>query len=216
MPVKTKTGIEGTFVWKKKQKKAAVNVNKNMHVGLGKQLKEAKAVLAEEDVPIDCSPPCTQEFPEENFSEVVLLATFGVRKCHGCKGQIIRKNCQPPKDSVFLHAGPSNMEAKSTKYHLEPMLWQHLFSLNHIRCTEAQQQNEHSGCHHGCWHIHSADTQTLVLPLPKMIVGDNSCKTKVITMPFDTKLVSTEHKLSQTHYISYISTVCTMTLRLYS
>ena len=56
-PVKTKTGIEETFVWKKKQKKAAVN--KNIHVGLRGQLKEAKAILAEEDVPIDCSSPCT-------------------------------------------------------------------------------------------------------------------------------------------------------------
>ena len=42
-PVKTKTSIEGTFVWKRKQKKAAVN--KNMHVGLGRQLKEAEAIL---------------------------------------------------------------------------------------------------------------------------------------------------------------------------
>ena len=72
-PAKTKTGIEGTFVQKKKQKKAAVN--KNMHVGLWKQLKEAKAILAEEDVPIDCSPPCTQELPKENFPNIVLLAT---------------------------------------------------------------------------------------------------------------------------------------------
>ena len=90
-PVKTKTGIEGTFCEKKKQKKAAVN--KNMHVGLGRQLKEAKAILAQEDVLIDCSPPCTQEPPKENFLEVVLLDTLGVRKCYSCKGQIIRKNC---------------------------------------------------------------------------------------------------------------------------
>ena len=67
-PAKTKTGIEGTFVKKKKQKKAAAN--KNMHVGLGRQLQEAKAILAEEDVPIDCSPPCTQELPEENVPEL--------------------------------------------------------------------------------------------------------------------------------------------------
>ena len=72
-----------------------------MHVGLGRQLKEAEAILAEEDVPTDCSPPCIKEMPEENFAEVVLLAALGVRKCNGCKGQIIRKNCQPPKDSVF-------------------------------------------------------------------------------------------------------------------
>ena len=70
---------------KKKQKKAALN--KNMHVGLGRQLKEAKAILTEEDLPIDCSPPCTQELPEENFPEVVLLATLGIRKCHGCKSK---------------------------------------------------------------------------------------------------------------------------------
>ena len=57
-----------------------------MHVGLERQLKETKGILAQEDVPIDCSPPCTQEMPEENFPEVLLLAALGVRKCHGCKG----------------------------------------------------------------------------------------------------------------------------------
>ena len=54
--MKTKIGIEGTFLCKKKLEKAVVNVNKNMHVGLGRQLKEAEAILAEQDVPIDCSP----------------------------------------------------------------------------------------------------------------------------------------------------------------
>ena len=54
-PVKTKTGIEGIFVQKIKQKKAAVN--KNMHIGLGRKLNEAKAILAKDDVPIGCSPP---------------------------------------------------------------------------------------------------------------------------------------------------------------
>ena len=56
-----------------------------MHVGLGRQLKEVEAILTEEDVPIDCSPPCTQELPEENFPEFILLAALAVRKCHGCK-----------------------------------------------------------------------------------------------------------------------------------
>ena len=72
-----------------------------MYAGLGRQIKEAKAILAEEDVPMDCSPPCTQELSEENFPEVVLLATLGVRKCYGCKGQIIRKKCQTPIHLVF-------------------------------------------------------------------------------------------------------------------
>ena len=71
-PFKTKTGIEGTFLHKQKPKKGAVNVNRNMHVGLGRKLKKAKAILAEEDVSIDCSPPCTQELPKENFLEVVM------------------------------------------------------------------------------------------------------------------------------------------------
>ena len=98
-PVETKTCIEGTFMHKKKQKKA--DVTKNMHVGHRKQLQEAKAIIAQEDVPIDCSPPCTQELPEEDFPEIVLLASLGVGKCHGCKGQIIRKNCQFLKGYIF-------------------------------------------------------------------------------------------------------------------
>ena len=75
-----------------------------MHVGLGRQLKEAKAILAEEDVPIDCCPPCTQELPKENFPEVVLLATLGVRKCCGCKGQIMKKMASPPNSFFCMQA----------------------------------------------------------------------------------------------------------------
>ena len=89
-------------------------------------------------MPIDCSPPCTQEPPEENFPEVVLLATFNVRKGHSIKGQIIRKNCQPPKDVVF------HMQALQIwKPYPQSTAWhQHygniLFSLDHVMCTEAQ------------------------------------------------------------------------------
>ena len=67
-------------------------MNKNFHIGLGRQLKEAEAILAEEDVPIDCSPPCSHELPQENFLEIVFLAALGVRKCHCCKGQILKQN----------------------------------------------------------------------------------------------------------------------------
>ena len=71
-----------------------------MHVGLGRQLKDTEAICAEEDMPIDSSPHCTQELPEENFIEVV-LAALGVKNCHGCKGQINRKKMPAPKDLVF-------------------------------------------------------------------------------------------------------------------
>ena len=76
-------------------------MNKNTHIGLRRQLEEAEAILAEEDVPIGCSPPCSQELPQENFPEVVLLAAYGVRKCHGCKGEILKQNCQHPKIWFF-------------------------------------------------------------------------------------------------------------------
>ena len=52
-------------------------------------------------MPIDYSPPCIQELPEENFTEVVLLTALHVRKCQGCKEEIIRTKCAPPKDLVF-------------------------------------------------------------------------------------------------------------------
>ena len=105
MPLKTKTGIEGTFLHKKKPNKEVVNVNKTMHVGLGRQLKEAKVILTEEDAPSDCFPPCRQELPKGNFLEVVLLAALGVRKCHSCKGQLIEKSSNPQKIWVFLYPG---------------------------------------------------------------------------------------------------------------
>ena len=53
-----------------------------MHVGLGRQSKEAKAILAQDnvDAPNDCSPSCGQEPPEKNFLEVVVLAALSVTK----------------------------------------------------------------------------------------------------------------------------------------
>ena len=113
-----------------------------MHVGLRRLLKEATAIPAGKDVPIDCSPPCDQELSEENFPEVVLFATLGVRKCHGCKGQIIRKNCQPPQIWVFLHEGSSNMEIKSTNS-VAKILQKHLFLLDNIICSVTQQKYNH-------------------------------------------------------------------------
>ena len=73
--------IERTFVNRKKLKKGRGNAYKTVHVGLRRQLQEAKLILADEnaDVPIDCSPPCGQELPEENFPEAVLTG-LGVRK----------------------------------------------------------------------------------------------------------------------------------------
>ena len=92
-PVKIKTGIEGTFVQKKEQMKSSVK--KNIHIGLGHKINEAEAILAEKE--IDFSPPCSQVVPQENFLEVVLMATLGIRGCHGCNGPILKQNCLPPK-----------------------------------------------------------------------------------------------------------------------
>ena len=77
------------------------NVYETMYVGLRRQYKEAKAILAEEDVPIAFSPLCSQELPEENFPEVVLLVALGVRKCHSCKGEIISTKCPPQRIWFF-------------------------------------------------------------------------------------------------------------------
>ena len=72
-----------------------------MHVDLGRQLKDVKAIIAKGDTLIDCSSPCSQELHEENFLGVVLLSTLGVRKCQGCNGEMIRTKCPPLKDFAF-------------------------------------------------------------------------------------------------------------------
>ena len=51
---------------------------RNIHVGLGRQLQEAKSILAEDDdTPTESSPPSSQELPAENFPEVVLFSGTG-------------------------------------------------------------------------------------------------------------------------------------------
>ena len=95
--VKTKTSIQGAFLQKKKQKKTTVQ--KNIHIGLACQITVAEAILAEKE--INCLPPCSQVPPEDNVLEVVPMAALGIRRCHGCRGEILKQNCQPPKDLVF-------------------------------------------------------------------------------------------------------------------
>ena len=96
-PVKTKTSIQSAFVQKKKPKKTTVK--KTSHIDLAHQITVAEAILAEKE--INCSPPCSQVPPEDNVPEVVLMAALGIRRCHGCKGEILKQNCQTPKDFVF-------------------------------------------------------------------------------------------------------------------
>ena len=95
-PVKTKTSIQGKYVQKKKQKKT---VKKTSHISLTHQITVAEGILKEKE--INCSPPCSQEPHEDNVPEVVLMAALGIRRCHGCRGEILKQNCQPPKDLVF-------------------------------------------------------------------------------------------------------------------
>ena len=92
-PVKTKTSIKGKYVQKKKQKKTTVK--KTSHIGLAHQIRVAEAILAEKE--INCSPPCSQGPPKDNAPEDVLMAALGIRRCHSCKGEILKQNCQPPK-----------------------------------------------------------------------------------------------------------------------
>ena len=75
------------------------NCQKTNHIGLTHQITVAEAILAEKE--INCSPPCSQGPPKDNALEVVLMAALGIRRCHGCKGEILKQNCQPPKNLGF-------------------------------------------------------------------------------------------------------------------
>ena len=105
-------------------------MNKNMHECLGRQLKEAEAILAEEDIPNDCPPLCSQELPQEDFPEVVLLAALGVRKCHSCKGQILEKKIASPTKICFifvcrLFEYGDQMHKQCGKYAMEMFIFAH-------------------------------------------------------------------------------------------
>ena len=97
-PVKTKTSIQGKYVQKKKKQKKTT-VKKTSHIGLAHQITVAEAILVEKE--INCSLPCSQGPPEDNIPEVVLMDALGIRRSHGCKGEILKQNCQTPKDLVF-------------------------------------------------------------------------------------------------------------------
>ena len=96
-PVKTKTSIQGKYVRTKKQKKTTIK--KTSHISLAHQITLVEGILTEEE--INSSPPCSQEPHEDNVPEVVLMAGLGIRRCHGCRGEILKQHCQPPKDLVF-------------------------------------------------------------------------------------------------------------------
>ena len=98
-PVKPKTSIQGKYLQKKK-KQRKTTVKKTSHISLAHQITVAEGILTEKE--INCSPPCSQEPHEDNVPEVVLMAALGIRRCHGCRGgEILKQNCQPPKDLVF-------------------------------------------------------------------------------------------------------------------
>ena len=96
-PVKTKTSIQGKYVQKKETKEN--KCQKASYIGLSHQITVAEAILTEKE--INCAPPCSQGPAKDNVPEVVLMAALGVRKCHGCRGEILKQNCQPPKDLMF-------------------------------------------------------------------------------------------------------------------
>ena len=85
-------------MYKKKETKEN-NCQKTSHIGLACQITVAEAILAEKE--INCSPPCSQGPPKDNVPEIVLLAALGIRRCHGCRGEILKQYCQLPKDLVF-------------------------------------------------------------------------------------------------------------------
>ena len=94
----------------------------------------------------------------ENFPEVFLLAILGVRKCHGFKGQIIRKNCQPPKDLVL-----SMQVHQIWKLHPQSIIWYHHYDNVYFHLTISCVQK-----HNNKFTIQdvtmAADTFTLLTP----------------------------------------------------
>ena len=75
----------------KKKKQRKTTVKKTSHISLALQITVAEDILTEKE--INCSPPCSQEPPKDNVPEVVLMAALGKRRCHGCKGEILKQNC---------------------------------------------------------------------------------------------------------------------------
>ena len=133
-PVKTKTSIQGAFVQKKKQKKTTVK--KTSHIGLACHITVAEAILAEKQ--INCSPPCSQVPPKDNLPQVVLMAALGIRRCHCCQGEILKQNCQSPKDLVFWLQALRIWRTKGST-RLATMLWKCLFSLKNLMPAVTQQ-----------------------------------------------------------------------------
>ena len=126
-PVKTKTSIQGEYIQTKKQKKTTIK--KTSHISLAHQITLVEGILTEEE--INCSPPCSQEPHKDNVPEVVLMAGLGIRRCHGCMGDILKQHCQPPQRSSLQDAGSLNMETKGLP-RMATMLWKCLFPLEDI------------------------------------------------------------------------------------
>ena len=78
-------------------------VCRNNHVGFRRQLQEAESILAEEEddnTTFEYSPLCGQELPAKNDPEVVLFSGVAIRKCHGCKGEIVQNINLLSKDFI--------------------------------------------------------------------------------------------------------------------
>ena len=117
---------QGTGQLRPRQAYRGICTEKNSHIDLACQITVAEAILAEKE--INCSPPCSQGLPEDNVPEVMVMAALGIRRCHGCKREILKQNCQSPQRFSVLVASSSNMEKKGLR-RLATMLGKCLFSL---------------------------------------------------------------------------------------
>ena len=118
-----------------KEEMKEIICEKNIHIGIAHQIKEAEAILAEKE--IDCSPPCSQVLPQENFPEVVLMAALGIRRCHGCKGPMLKQKLPAPQRFGVPDASSSNMENKGMRS-MAKMLWECLFSVTNLMHSVTQ------------------------------------------------------------------------------
>ena len=75
-----------------------------------------------------------------------------------------------------------------------PTSQQHLFSLDNVMYTKAQQKHDCWGCHHGHRHFYSADAWSPMFPSPKGIVRDNIYQNEV-TWTSSVFLHCTEYRL---------------------
>ena len=110
---------------------------------MGRQVKRAKAILAEEMQMciLNAILPVVRNHQRRFSWKFLFLLLLGARKCHSCKGEILRKKYPTLKKDFTFHMQTLQIWRSQKQKNGTNIMAASVLSLDHVMCTETQQRH---------------------------------------------------------------------------